>query len=362
MSASEWKPRARARRSKVSLTKGSTRSPSGPVTRCSKASAKSGSMPDEHPAIIEMVPVGANGGDVRVPEGAGLAIDGPREIREGAALLRQPRRLVMPLFLDEPHEALRQRERLLAVVRDAQQEEQVRPAHDAQADPAVGLHGGGDLRERVRVDLDHVVQEPYRQPDHALELVPVDVGPAAVGRLADESRDIDRPEVARVPGRQALLATGIGGLDGRELGSGIGRARVDTVQEDQPGIPRAPRRANDSLEDLARGEMARHLPVPRIHEVIVAARGQPVHEGVGHADRDIEVRHPALELALDELEDVGVIDAEHAHVCPASGVVAHESVRDISMALGHGEIDRQRFALPRSSRPDRKTDRSRGTT
>ena len=59
MSASEWKPRARARRSKVSLTKGSTRSPSGPVTRCSKASAKRGSMPDEHPAIIEMVPVGA---------------------------------------------------------------------------------------------------------------------------------------------------------------------------------------------------------------------------------------------------------------------------------------------------------------
>jgi len=30
-----------------------------PFTRCSKASAKTGSMPEEHPAIIEMVPVGA---------------------------------------------------------------------------------------------------------------------------------------------------------------------------------------------------------------------------------------------------------------------------------------------------------------
>ena len=32
---------------------------SAPLTRCSKASAKTGSMPDEHPAIMEMVPVGA---------------------------------------------------------------------------------------------------------------------------------------------------------------------------------------------------------------------------------------------------------------------------------------------------------------
>ncbi len=54
-----WKPCRRASRSKVSLKKGSTRSPSGPFTRCSKASAKTGSMPEEHPAIIEMVPVGA---------------------------------------------------------------------------------------------------------------------------------------------------------------------------------------------------------------------------------------------------------------------------------------------------------------
>ncbi len=59
MRASEWKPRCRASRSKVSLKNGSTRSPSGAFTRCSKASAKTGSMPEEQPAIIEMVPVGA---------------------------------------------------------------------------------------------------------------------------------------------------------------------------------------------------------------------------------------------------------------------------------------------------------------
>ena len=46
-------------RSKVSFTNVSTRSPSGCFTRCSNASAKIGSTPDEHPAIIEIVPVGA---------------------------------------------------------------------------------------------------------------------------------------------------------------------------------------------------------------------------------------------------------------------------------------------------------------
>ena len=49
----------RASASNVSLTNVSTRSPSGFFTRCSKASAKIGSMPDEQPAIIEIVPVGA---------------------------------------------------------------------------------------------------------------------------------------------------------------------------------------------------------------------------------------------------------------------------------------------------------------
>jgi hypothetical protein len=46
-------------RSKVSFTNVSTRSPSACFTRCSKARAKIGSTPEEHPAIMEMVPVGA---------------------------------------------------------------------------------------------------------------------------------------------------------------------------------------------------------------------------------------------------------------------------------------------------------------
>jgi hypothetical protein len=59
MSAVEKKPFSRAIDSNVSLTNVSTRSPSGCLTRCWNASAKIGSMPEEQPAIIEIVPVGA---------------------------------------------------------------------------------------------------------------------------------------------------------------------------------------------------------------------------------------------------------------------------------------------------------------
>jgi hypothetical protein len=39
-----------------------------------------------------------------------------------------------------------------------------------------------------------------------------------------------------------------------------------------------------------------------------------VHEGVGDRDRDVEVRDAAVELAVDELEHVGMVDAQDAHV------------------------------------------------
>ena len=55
MSASEWKPRSWATSAKIGLVKGRTRSP----TLWVKATAKAGSTPEEHPAIIEIVPVGA---------------------------------------------------------------------------------------------------------------------------------------------------------------------------------------------------------------------------------------------------------------------------------------------------------------
>ena len=62
-----------------------------------------------------------------------------------------------------------------------------------------------DLRQRIRVHLDHVVEEPHRQAHHPLELVPVEA-PTAPSRAAREHRDVDRAEVARLVREERLLA------------------------------------------------------------------------------------------------------------------------------------------------------------
>src|SRR2546425_12376648 len=65
-------------------------------------------------------------------------------------------------------------DRLLAIVGDTHGEEQVRPAHEAEADAAVRLHRGVDLRQRGRGPLDHGLEEADGEPHHPLPLVPVD--------------------------------------------------------------------------------------------------------------------------------------------------------------------------------------------
>ena len=39
-----------------------------------------------------------------------------------------------------------------------------------------------------------------------------------------------------------------------------------------------------------------------------------LHQGIGHADRDVEVAQIALILGVDEFFDVGMVAAHHAHL------------------------------------------------
>ncbi|MDZ7749381.1 MAG: hypothetical protein U5K43_11685 [Halofilum sp. (in: g-proteobacteria)] len=73
-----------------------------------------------------------------------------------------------------------------------------------------------------------------------------------------------------------------------------------------------------------------------------------LHELVGDADRDVEVRQlAALVLGLDELADVRVVDAQHAHLGAAAvaggldglaGAVEHAHERDRARGLGHDRL------------------------
>jgi len=74
-----------------------------------------------------------------------------------------------------------------------------------------------------------------------------------------------------------------------------------------PGSP-SPRGADHPVEDLLGQEPARDFTAVRIDQVVLAARGQRVHEPVGRRDGDVEVGDAPVELAVDELEDVRMID------------------------------------------------------
>ena len=62
-----------------------------------------------------------------------------------------------------------------------------------------------DLRQRIGIDLDDVVEKAHREANDALHLVPVD-RPAPVP-LAREPGDVERAQVARLVRQQGLFAT-----------------------------------------------------------------------------------------------------------------------------------------------------------
>src|SRR5690606_16063390 len=91
--------------------------------------------------------------DARAVRRARTGLVGPPDaalpLGEYTALLRQPLGLALRLVIDEMHQAPRQLDRLVAVVRDAHTHEQVRPAHDAEPDAPDPVRQVPDLRQRV---------------------------------------------------------------------------------------------------------------------------------------------------------------------------------------------------------------------
>ena len=55
-----------------------------------------------------------------------------------------------------------------------------------------------------------------------------------------------------------------------------------------------------------------------VHQLDLFTGQHGLHEDIGHADRDIEIFQIALVLGVDELLDIRVIAAQHAHLCAAA--------------------------------------------
>ena len=136
----------------------------------------------------------------------------------------------------------------------------------------------------------------------------------------DEPLQADGAQVAGLVGEKWLLAARVG----RRHASYVRRRVpvVHPVQEDHSRLAVAPRAIDDLLEDLARVQPS-HLDDGRrgVRRVLMepervgGARLHGLHELMARAHRDVEVvDFTLLRLAVDEFQDVGMVNVHDGHV------------------------------------------------
>src|SRR5207244_3486219 len=265
ISASEYQPSCCARRTKSSLTSGI----STPAWLRMKATAKSGSIPEEQPAMIEIVPVGAT--VVRLQF---------RSRRSG----------------------------------------RTRSPFGPRAQVASG----------PQIDVSHSAKTPrcsasFSDATFASSSTnSMSFRPSATP-LLHEQADVDGPQVADVVGKQRLLAAGVRGFVAAEARDRV--VVVGPIDEVDTGLARPPCAVHDLPEHLARHKLAHRPAGTRIDEVVARALFHRPHERVRDGHRDVEVRHLGeVVLAADELEDVGMVHPQDAHVRAAAGAALFHHV------------------------------------
>ncbi len=277
-------------------------------------------------------PVGRQGRRRLPLERLGI-VDAARQGREGATLPGQLDAGAHGVVADELHDLGRKLLTLRAAVADAGLEHQIAQAHDAQADAPAAAGRLFDLGHSryVLVGIHHVVQEAGRQLDRFLDLEPVH---AAI--RSDVLGQVDRAQAAVLVRSEPLLAAGVGRLQLVQVRHGI--APVGSIQEQGARLAVAVGVLDDLVEYLPGGQPFPDAAVLGVDQVILPVGLHGAHERVGNAHRDVKVGDVAfLALAADELQDVGVIDAQGGHVGPparaslgdlAKGLVIHPQKAD----------------------------------
>ena len=143
-------------------------------------------VPDEGQGEQRLHPAGAPGDDADGPRGRDggeggvpqapvpLLPEAPLEVGEDAPLAGEGLGGHLGLLVDEPHDLAGQGHRFLRVVGDAEFHQHVGPAHDPQADLAIALGHALDLRQRVPVHVDDVIQEVRGDVGDPLQFFPID--------------------------------------------------------------------------------------------------------------------------------------------------------------------------------------------
>ncbi len=290
------------------------------------------------------------------------------EQRECAALGGQVGRGRVRRIAQDLGDAPRLRARRLAVIAQAEHDQRVAQPGEAQPDAALGLRLGLLLRQRPDGDVEHVVEHAH---GHLCDLGEAGLVEARAGLegVEHEMRQVDAAEAATAVRRQRLLSTRVGRRDRLAVAEVV--VGVDAVEEQHAGLGVVVGRAHDLVPQLARAQPAvdpqaigalpgafgllRRCGLGAVHELDLGVGLHGLHEGVGDADREVEILQVAAVLGVDELLDVGVVAAQHAHLRAAAAAGALDGLATAVEDAHVADRPRRRAARaadPRALGPD----------
>ena len=254
------------------------------------------------------------------------------EQREGAALPGQLDRIQIGGVAHEFGDAGGHRAGLGLVVAQAQHGQRIAEAGVAEADAALV---GGFLRlalERPMGGVEDVVEHAGRHADDFGKAVEIEAGLVGEGIL-DEQRQVDRPQAAAAIRRQRLLGAGIGGLDHFAVIEVV--VLVHAVEEEDAGLGMVVGGFHHLVPQVAGAQLAvdPHAVVALVgarllhvgigfgamQQLDIAVAVDRFHEGVGNADRNVEIGQVAMILGVDEVLDIRMVAAQHAHLGATPG-------------------------------------------
>ncbi len=247
---------------------------------------------------------------------AALGEDAAFVVGEGSPLFSEFRGGVVALGLDEAHDLTAELDPFIAVVRDAKAHQQICKAHHAKADLAVSIGHFPNGRNGVIVDVDHIVQKADADLHHFLQAVPVDC--PLIPFFYCHLGQVDGAEVAALIREQRLLAAGIGRFDFAYLGSWVGT--VDAVKEDDSRFSVFPGHFHNQLKDFLGVELAHDFFRAGIDQIVLLAGEGRLHKLFSQPHRYVEVGDlVGICLALDKVQDIGVVYPQNPHIGAAAG-------------------------------------------
>ena len=218
------------------------------------------------------------------------------------------------------------------VVAQAQHGQRVAEAGEAEADAALV---GGFLRlalERPVRRIEDVVQHAGGDTTDFGEGVEVEAGGVGEG-VADKQRQVDRTQAAAAIRRQRLFGAGVGRLDNFAVIEVV--VLVHPVEEQDARFSMVIGGLHHLIPQIAGADLAVHphailalvsagiahvsVGLGAMDEFDIRVSIDRFHEAVGHADRDVEIGQVAMVLGVNEILDIRMVAAQHAHLGAAAG-------------------------------------------